>query len=265
MDDMLAVQIGVPLLLVACLLASVEIGYRVGRRRLRGSDSVKVFETGAIQGAMLGLLGLLLGFSFAGAAGRFIERQDLISREANAIGTAYLRSDLLDETHGAALRAALAAYVDHRVVTSRSLQRGLTTQAAAEIAEFHRRLWRAARAGVEARPPTMVLVIGSVNEVIDLHAARIAAGRKHLPALVLALLLCCSILSLGVMGYAGALSRHRNTTMTSVIAILIGAALWTTIDLDWSRIGLIRVSDSALVELQGAISDQEKTASHTPA
>ena len=95
-----------------------------------------------------------------------------------------------------------------------------------------------------------VAVLAPVNEVLDLHASRVAAAQKHLPALVMGLLMTCSILTLGVIGYACALARRRNTFLTSVIAILIGAALWTTIDLDRPRIGLIRLSDAPLEAIQ---------------
>ena len=253
MNNPIILQYGVPIALIAGLLIAVEFGFRLGKRRTRGSDASKAMETGAIQGAMLGLLGLLLGFSFAGASGRYMERQTLISREANAIGTTYLRADLLDQQHADALRQELVAYVDHRVEASRSLQRGLSSQIAAEIDEAHRRIWAAATAGVTARPGVTIAVLNPVNEVIDLHATRVDAGRKHLPGLVVGLLITCSALTLGVIGYACALAKRRNTLLTSVIAILIAAALWTTIDLDYSRIGLIRLSDAPLIDLQAQL------------
>jgi hypothetical protein len=87
------VSVAVGILLV--LFASLEAGFRFGRAR--GSDAGASAQIGTVQGALLGLLGLLLGFSFAAAGARFIERQDLIVSEANAIGTAYLRADLLEE------------------------------------------------------------------------------------------------------------------------------------------------------------------------
>ncbi len=250
MDIIFLAQIIIPLTLVAFLLLSVEMGYRLGARRVRGSDAGKAMETGAIQGAMLGLLGLLLGFSFAGASGRYMERQDLISQEANVIGTTYLRADLLDDPHSTALKNELIAYVDHRVEASQSLQRGMTNDTAQIVEDAHRQIWATTLAGVQAKPHVLVAVVAPVNELIDLHDSRIAAARKHLPGLVLGLLITCSALTLGVIGYACALARRRNTIMTSVIAILIGAALWTTIDLDRARIGLIRVTDVALSDLQ---------------
>ena len=250
MLDVILLQVGIAAGLVLGLLGSVEFGYRVGKRRMRGTDAGKAMETGAIQGAMLGLLGLLLGFSFAGASGRYMERQDLITAEANAIGTAYLRADLIDAPHADELRAALGEHVAHRVEASGSLQRGATPEMMAQVRGFHDRIWAAASAGVAARPGVAVAVLNPVNDVLDLHATRVAATRKHLPALVLGLLIVCSLLTLGVIGYACALAKRRNTTMTSVIAVLIGAAIWTTLDLDRPRIGLVQLADTALQELR---------------
>jgi hypothetical protein len=96
------------------LLGAFHLSYWVGSRAA-APGGVDAGPLGTIQGAVLGLLGLLLGFSFAGAAGRFIERQDVIVSEANAIGTAYLRADLLDEPFRGELRTALRDYTASRV------------------------------------------------------------------------------------------------------------------------------------------------------
>src|SRR5687768_16874212 len=107
--------------LLALPLASLEIGFRAGRRAQVESGPQSAGQLGALQGAILGLLGLLLAFSFAAAASRFLEKQDLIVEEANAIGTAALRADLLNEPHRSALRAALRDYTSHRIAVSQRL------------------------------------------------------------------------------------------------------------------------------------------------
>jgi hypothetical protein len=244
----------VPIAIVAVLLLAVEVGYWIGKRRMRSLPAGQRIETGSVQGAMLGLLGLLLGFSFAGASSRFIERQDLIVREANAIGTAYRRAELLGEPQAGELKSALLAYLSQRVEISRTMSSSLSAKDARAVAEDQDRIWAAAREGVELKPAATVVVISSVNDVLDLHDYRMAAGRKHLPFLVLGLLAVCSVLTLAVMGYASALTRERNTLMVSAIAVLVAALLWTTVDLDWSRIGVIRVSDAPLQDLLTSLS-----------
>lgn len=243
-------DIVVAVVVLVLLAAGMEAGYRFGRRKAAAGDAARSGTLGAIQGAVLGLLGLLLGFSFAGAAARFLERQDLITQEANAIGTAFLRADLLEDAHRAELRASLARYVEHRIRLSETLRAGLAESEVAEIDRMHDRIWKAASAGALARPSAAVLVVPAVNDVIDLHSTRIAAGRKHLPIVVLCLLFVCSILSMTVIGYGCGLAGGRSLLMTGALAILITAALWTTLDLDHPRTGLIRLSDAPLKALR---------------
>jgi hypothetical protein len=234
------------------LAIALETGYRFGARAARdGGDGSKSVggQVGAIQGAILGLLGLLLGFSFAGAAGRFIERQDLIVTEANAIGTAWLRADLLDEPHRSQLKSHLADYVRRRIELSHRLHGGYTDAMRQETDGFHNRIWRAAADGAAAKPATMVVMLPPVNELIDLHATRVAAGRKHLPVPILGLLIVCSALAVAVIGYGGGLTQRRALPMSGALVILIAAALWITIDLDHPRAGLLRVSDAPLKDL----------------
>jgi hypothetical protein len=89
-----------------------------------------------------------------------------------------------------------------------------------------------------------------VNEVIDLHATRLAAGLKHLPLPVLGLLVACSVLAIAVIGYGNGLAGERSAALTLPLAILIGVALCITIDLDHPRAGVIRLNDTPLAELK---------------
>lgn len=235
------------LLLLAC---SLEAGFRLGRRAAVKRGSPGGSQVGAIQGATLGLLGLLLGFSFAGAASRFMERQDLIVQEANAIGTAYRRADMLDEPHRNALRTELARYVEHRISLLEGLSSGLSPEAVAEIGRFHDSIWKAASAGVAAKPEYAEVVLPPVNDVIDLQTSRVAAGSKHLPPLLIGLLVGCSSLSMIGIGYGCGLSGTRCLMMTGFLGILIVASLWMTIDLDHPRVGLIQLNDGPLLELR---------------
>ena len=236
--------------LLLILVAALECGYWAGRREARDGRPVAGGQIGTIQGAVLGLLGLLLAFSFAAAATRFVERQDLITQEANAIGTAYLRADLLDEPHRSELRSALRRYTDHRIAASARLRGGLDPATAAEVEHLHTEIWRAAATGVAPRPALAVAVLGPVNEVITLHATRVAAGRKHLPVPVTLLLVTCSLLAIGVIGYSNGLSGERVVPLTLPLALLIGSALWITIDLDHPRAGMIQLSDAPLADLK---------------
>jgi len=101
--------------LLLLTLGVSEVGFRVGRRAKAKVPEADSPQLGTVQGAILGLLGLLLGFSFAAAGGRFIERHDLIVAEANAIGTASLRADLFDEPYRGQYRKLLRDYTTNRM------------------------------------------------------------------------------------------------------------------------------------------------------
>lgn len=237
--------------LLGLLLSVLELGFQAGKRRSREEgDQRAAGQIGAIQGAVLGLLGLLLGFSFAAAGSRFLERQDLIVREANAIGTAYLRADLLDEPHKDGLRSALSRYTRKRIDVSSQLRGGLPAGAAEEFNAMHREIWAAARSGVEAKPQTMLGVLPPVNDVIDIHSLRLASGKKHLPLLVMGLLIGSSVMAVGMIGFGCGTTGRRRPALTLPLAVLIGTSLWITIDLDHPRAGLLRLSDEPLRALR---------------
>lgn len=232
------------------VVLAAEVGYRIGARR-RKTEGERA-DLGVVQGAVLGLLGLLLGFSFAGAAGRFLDRQDLIVREANAIGTAYLRADLIDEPQRGSLRGMLSEYTRLRIEGGKafSLEERAEHAQASEI--LHERLWETAIEGVRSKPEVVEVVIPAINDVIDLHTTRLAAARRHLPLPVMTLLMACAGLSLWMMGYSNGLSRRRNVGMMIPLAFVVASAIWFTIDLDYPRRGLIRLNDGPLMDLKFA-------------
>ncbi len=237
--------------LLAGILLAQEGGFRAGRRaRAMGHGGAADPQIGTIQGAVLGLLGLLLAFSFAAAGSRFFERQDLIVSEANAIGTSYLRAELLDEPQRTELRSALKAYAEHRVSISKKLSDGWQAAYLTEVEHLHERIWRAAKQGVDRRSELALAVLNPINELIDLHSLRVHAARKHIPQLVLWLLVACSLLAAAAIGYGCGMEGHRRWALTMTLTLLVWAALWVTIDLDHPRAGLLQLDDSALLELK---------------
>jgi hypothetical protein len=92
----------------------------------------------------------------------------------------------------------------------------------------------------------MLAVLDPVNDLIDLHSTRVATGKKHLPGVVLGLLIACSVLAIAVIGYSSGLGGRRRVPLTASLTILVAASLWITIDLDHPRAGLLRLSDAPL-------------------
>ncbi len=234
-------------LFVGLLLGSVDIGrWLAGHHLERGS--AHTIDAGAIQGAMLGLLALLLGFSFGGASSRFVERQDLVVADASAIQSAWLDADLLASSGADALKRELGTYLAHRLTYAADDVEARS----AELSDSERRLDRLWRITVEAEaeaPELKAEALRSVQALFDVLDRRVAAAHKHLPVAILALLVICSLLTLMVIGYSGRLDGHRRVLLTRVLAVLIASALLATVDMDHGRIGLIQVSDAPLARL----------------
>ena len=161
------------------------------------------------------LLAFMLAFTFGLAASRFDVRRGLVIDEANAIGTTYLRAGLLPEPHRSDVRSLLREYVDVRL---EAVQPGKLSQSIGRSEELHARLWAHAVAVGEKNPGSIVvgLFIASLNEVIDLHAKRLALGvRNRIPGTIWAALYFVAIIGTSVMGYhAGLAGSGRSLALS---------------------------------------------------
>lgn len=251
--SMALIELGVASALLGAVALGLEVGFRLGRRAARDKAKPEGIEVGAVQGAALGMLGLLLGFSFAGASGRFVDRQDLIVREANAVGSAGAVFALADAALAGEARAVLDRYVRARLEQGRSIRAGEIDDPALdrELRGAVDALWGLAGRAAERTPALAVPVINAVTAIDDVHDARDAARRRHLPGPVMGLLVACAALAVATIGFGSGLGGRRNLVMTAPLVLLIVATLWTTIDLDFPRAGMIRVDDAALGRLAG--------------
>ena len=232
------------------LVLALEVAYQFGRR-VKPKEASPQLAT--VQGATLGLLGLLLGFSFSGATERFIDRQDIVVREANAIGTAYLRADLLEPDRANTLRAALRDYLDARIELFRELDADRMATAHARLAEMQGSAWGIATDAVRASPEIGILLLPPINEMFDLLSTRDNLSERHIPPIVLLLLCGCAGLAISTIGYGCGLQRRRGLGTVGTFTLLISVALWITIDFDYPRRGLIKVSSKPFVEARAAM------------
>ena len=231
------------LAILAGMVVCFEVGRRLGARRAAPAGEEP--GAGPIDGAIFALFGLLIAFTFSGASGRFDQRRELILAEANAIGTAYLRVDLLPPAAQAGLRPLFREYVGSRIATYAKLpdldaaraayQRSLALQG-----EIWSRAVPAARS--DPSPAVASLVVPALNEMFDLANARLAATRTHVPGLVLALLFGLALASALVVGYAGAASGSPGWFRRGLFALVIAATVLIILDLEYPRFGLIRVA-----------------------
>lgn len=248
----------VALVLLLLLIASTEAGFRFGShvRSRRPEQEVPPIQT--IQGGLLGLVGLMLGFSFAMAAGRFEARRTLLVSEVNAIGTAYLRARMLPPTDCAQAQSLLRRYVDIRVDVLRPgfdiARIDDSIRASSEVQDL---LWAhvvniANSPGIPSA--TVMLFATSINDVIDLQTTRVETNRSHVPELILFLLFALAFIAVGTVGYGCGLSHRRYLVITTSFALLLTLVIVVILDLDRPRNGLIVVNPRAMLELQQQMS-----------
>ncbi len=240
------IDILVAIALVALVIAASEVGYRIGARRK--STPEERSQVGVLQASMLGLLGLLLGLAFSNATSRFIQRQNLVVQEGNAMGTFFLRADLLSLEHRDAIQRSLRQHADARIELFREKEPEKAAPITARIDEINDRLWQLAVVGVRERPEVMMGVLPPLNELIDQSAVRSSLSKRHLPGLVVMVLVASAMLSMACMGYGSGLVKRHPQSILWALATLIAMVLWITFDLDYPRHGMIRLSEQPLLD-----------------
>jgi hypothetical protein len=236
------------------MLLAAEAGRRMGVARLAGDPDGLGKGSASAEAATFALFGLLVAFTFSGAASRFGDRRDLIVDEANAIGTAYLRLDLLPSDAQPPLRELFRRYADNRYRAYRQAADSAATEAMfAETASLQAEIWARAVAALEGQgmaPPRATLMLGALNEMIDITATREMATRNHPPAIVFVLLGCLSLVCALLIGYAMSQNAQRSWLHTLTFAAIISLTVYVIVDLEFPRVGLIRVDSADDVLLQ---------------
>jgi hypothetical protein len=233
------------------LFAAAEIGCRLGTRSPdRGNDQVRAHVT-TIQSALLGLLALLIGFTFSIALSRYDARRDLVLGEANAIGTTALRAQFLPEGHAATTIGLLKDYTDTRFIYSRTGHE--PNDAAAQI--LLDKLWGEAvfATGQEPRSVPDGLFVQSLNDVIDFNEKRRIANRNHVPEVAFLLLFALSAVAVGFTSYGAGLVGTRQRIPNAIIAVSIAVVIMMIADLDRPKRGLITVDQQALTDVRDSL------------
>jgi hypothetical protein len=238
------------------MLICVEIGRQIGIRYLsRDPDGARA-GAGPVEGALFGLLGLLIAFTFSGAAARFDTRRQLIVEEANDIGTAYLRLELLPVTAQPALRDKFRQYVDVRLGAYRKLPDMLAAKAElAKATMLQGEIWRQAVASSRsegASPAAPVLLLAALNSMIDITTTRTMFTQIHPPWIIFAMIFGLALTTSLFVGYGMAGAKARSWLHMLGLAFVMVATVYVIIDMEYPRFGLIRVDafDQALAELR---------------
>ncbi|MDO8876405.1 MAG: hypothetical protein Q8M24_07015 [Pseudolabrys sp.] len=246
------------------MLLSIEISFRIRiRRRKREIATEAITQANAVLVSMLGLLALLLAFTFSAALQRYDDRSRAVVAEANAIGTTYLRVQLLPRGMHDDVQALLRQYLDNRIqeggvdFADAAKRQSLLQQAK----RIEAQLWSQAVSAAEqdGRPVTSGLFIQSLNELIDASGTRKAANDRHVPEVVIFLLFATVLITTAILGFASGIAGHRVTLAAFVLVMLITLVVYLIIDLDRPRRGSIQVSQESMLSLQKSIGVQGTT------
>lgn len=233
------------------MVGAVLIGMAIGRRRSSQPDADHE-SIGVVQGALLGLVGLLLAFGLSMSVGRYDSRRSIVVDEANAIGTTYLRAQLLDEPERSESMTILGEYADVAVAFADTVpESNEFDEAAARLGDMHVELWKLAARAVDARPEASAprLYVETLNQKIDAHASRVASLDYHVPETAVIVELFGSSIALGALSCYVAM-RRRRAGSTWVAAAVVIAIVFVTLDLDRPQRGLITVPYTALEDVR---------------
>ncbi len=237
------------------LWLSARIGAVVARRRQTLDEAVRA-DFGVVLAAALTLLGLIIGFSFSMAISRYDQRKNYEEAEANAIGTEYLRADLLPAADAARARTLLRSYLDQRVLFYTTSDAQQLRQINADAAKLQADLWSAVQAPATAHPtPVVSLAVAGMNDVLNSQGYTQAAWWNRIPigawGLMAAIAICCNLL----IGY-GAQKVEAESLLVLVLPLLVSISFLLIADIDSPRGGVIRVKPYNLMSLAQALPTQ---------
>ncbi len=249
---------GTLILMTLAVAGGVALRARSDRRDPSGSRGGEGGLEGYVVSAVLGLLALLMGFTFSLAVDRFEIRRALVLEEANAIGTTYLRAQLLQEPHRARISQLLVNYTDNRIALAKAPTDQIPPLLAAND-KMLTELWAAtASAFVTIKGLDFSSTfVDSVNSVIDLDAARKTARMARVPAEVFFVLFVYLVVTAGVLGYVFVGSRGRGAA--AFMLALLTLSLLLILDIDRPNKGGVREAQTPMIQLRASFKAQPPT------
>lgn len=239
-----------PLLVFAISLIALWFSAVTGsffRQRVRPLAEDQRDEFGVIQAAALTLLSLLVGFTFSMATGRYEQRKNYEEAEANAIGTEYLRADLLPTADAAKVQELLRAYLDQRVLFYTTRDRKQLQQIDDSTAQLQSALWSTVQARASNDPsPILALVAMGMNDVLNSQGYTQAAWWNRIPTEAWVLLVVIAIGCNFLIGYG---SHRTSAALFAILPIAASVSLFLIADIDSPRGGVIRIQPQNLVSL----------------
>ena len=236
-------------LIVTLLSLSFETGYRISKRLYSKNNPIETKALGQISAGLLGMLAFVLAFTFSMAASQYANRKQMVLQEANAIGTAYLRADLIEEPYANELKHLLKEYVTIRLeaVKNENIDKALL-----KSVEIHSLLWIQVKTVAKINPNTNTsLMVQSVNEVIDMHEKRVTAGfHDKIPRSIWITLFAISAMAMLTVGVELGLGESRRIIVILPMIFAFAALTTLIVELNRPQEGTIKIGQESMISLQ---------------
>ena len=244
-----------PLLVFVVSFLTLWLSARIGTlvaNRLRPVRPDERSDLNLVNNAGLTLLALIIGFSFSMAVSRYDQRRSYEEEEANAIGTEYLRTDLLPAADAARVRGLLKQYLDQRLLFYQVLDSSRLAEVDSETSQLQAEMWASVRNVADTQPtPTIALVVAGMNDVLNTQGYTQAAWWNLIPlgawALMVGIAICCCML----VGYG---AHEKKYLLLAILPFLVSIAFYFIADIDSPRRGGIRVIPRNLISLSQSMS-----------
>ena len=234
---------------VVLMAAATWLGLHLAERQSASIAAMRD-DFNVIQAATLTLLGLIIGFTFSMAVSRYDQRKNLEEEEANAIGTEWLRAELLPAADAAKVRALLKSYLDQRIRFYVERDEEALEKINAETARLQGELWNAVRVPALAQPtPLSALAVAGMNDVLNTQGYTQAAWWNRIPAAAWALMAAIALCANLLVGL-GATRGKGEFKLLLVLPLVLGIAFFLIADIDSPRRGVIRVVPQNLHSLE---------------
>ncbi len=244
-----ALFLGTVVMSLVCIEGGRRVGLTLGAGGHESSSSI-----GSTVSATLGLLAFILAFTFGDASSRYTDRKQLVVEGANAIGTCYLRTDLLPADGRDQAQRLLREWVDLRLQPS-NFERDHRTATLGRAKEIQAELWAIGVTQSQSQPtPMSALFLDSCNTVFDTHEERVNKGLvTRIPGPLWFVLYVVSMLAMMAVGYQSGADGSRRRVGTAILALAFATVLVTIADLDDSGRGFLRVNQYSMEQLQESL------------
>jgi hypothetical protein len=236
------------------ILAMLAMGRWFGHRVIAKHGGIGPSTIGSLETSVFALLGLLIAFTFSGALQRFDLRRAQVVDEANAIGTAWLRIDLLPAEGQLPVRSAMRMYVDSRIGTYQKIDDiAAAREEAARSQVLQSQVWSASTAAL-ARPDTRtgtdILLVPALNAMFDLSTVRLNAMQMHPPTIIYVMLIGLALVSALIAGFQSAGERKPDWLHRIAFGGIIALTVYVILEIEYPRAGFVRIDtiDEVLVK-----------------